>query len=422
MTQINLEELEVTFTDWVPENSIIKVIGVGGGGCNAVDYMYNHRIQGCTFIVCNTDSQSLKKSHVPVKIQLGSGLGAGCNPTEGRNAALNSQQEIEEKVLNTKTDMLFITAGMGGGTGTGAAPVIAAMAKNKGILTVGVVTIPFKNEGNESMSKAIDGIYELQKNVDSILIINNEKIYTHYGSLLVHEAFPKTDEVLATAVQGITEIINKPGYVNVDFKDVKAMMTGSGMALMGCGKGEGENRIKEAVESALASPLLNDFDIKTAKNVLINITCGYNEKGLLMDDLAEIDRLMTEQLGETANRFKRGIVYEMDPEFADKVSITVIATGFEMKRLNEITDVKLGNIIEIDSSFTYRKGVSAGCEGLGQPEVQSQKIGYNSSSIKTTFDFGEGGKPALLVGELDDKSELENTAAIRRKSKKDKAE
>ena len=419
---MNMEEYEVTFTDWVPENSIIKVIGVGGGGCNAVDYMYNHRIEGCTFIVCNTDSQSLKKSPVPVKIQLGSGLGAGCNPTEGRNAALSSQQEIEEKVLNTKTDMLFITAGMGGGTGTGAAPVIAAMAKNKGILTVGVVTIPFKNEGNESMSKAIDGIYELQKNVDSILIINNEKIYTHYGSLLVHEAFPKTDEVLATAVQGITEIINKPGYVNVDFKDVKAMMTGSGMALMGCGQGEGENRIKDAVTNALASPLLNDFDIKTAKNVLINITCGYNENGLLMDDLAEIDRLMTEQLGETANRFKRGIVYEKDPEFADKVSITVIATGFEMKRLNEITNVKLGNIIEIDSNFTYKKGTTEGAESLGCYEQTSQKIGYNSASIKTTFDFGKSGKPVLLVGEADAKSELENTAAIRRKSKKDKTE
>ena len=422
MTDMNLSDLEVTFTDWVPENSIIKVIGVGGGGVNAVNYMYNKRIEGCTFIVCNTDSQSLKKSPVPVKIQLGSGLGAGCNPTEGRNAALNSQQEIEEKILNTTTDMLFITAGMGGGTGTGAAPVIAAMAKNRGILTVGVVTIPFKNEGNESMSKAIDGIYELQKNVDSLLIINNEKIYTHYGSLLVHEAFPKTDEVLATAVQGITEIINKPGYVNVDFKDVKAMMTDSGMALMGCGKGEGEDRIREAVTGALASPLLNDFDITTAKNVLINITCGYNEKGLLMDDLAEIDRLMTEQMGESANRFKRGIVYEMDPEFADKVNITVIATGFEMKRLNEITDVKLGNIIVIDSNFTYKKGTAATEEGIELPEIQSRKIGFNSASIKTEFDFGQSGKPVLLVGEFDDKSELENTAAIRRKGKKDKTE
>ena len=419
---MNLSDFEVTPTDWVPENSIIKVIGVGGGGVNAVNYMYNKRIEGCTFIVCNTDSQSLKKSPVPVKIQLGSGLGAGCNPTEGRNAALNSQQEIEEKILNTKTDMLFITAGMGGGTGTGAAPVIAAMAKNKGILTVGVVTIPFKNEGNESMSKAIDGIYELQKNVDSLLIINNEKIYTHYGSLLVHEAFPKTDEVLATAVQGITEIINKPGYVNVDFKDVKAMMTDSGMALMGCGKGEGKDRIREAVTGALASPLLNDFDITTAKNVLINITCGYNEKGLLMDDLAEIDRLMTEQMGESANRFKRGIVYEMDPEFADKVNITVIATGFEMKRLNEITDVKLGNIIVIDSNFTYKKGSAATEEGIDLPEIQSRKIGFNSASIKTEFDFGQSGKPVLLVGEFDDKSELENTAAIRRKGKKDKTE
>ena len=414
MTQINLEELEVTFTDWVPENSIIKVIGVGGGGCNAVDYMYNHRIQGCTFIVCNTDSQSLKKSHVPIKIQLGSGLGAGCNPTEGRNAALSSQQEIEEKVLNTKTDMLFITAGMGGGTGTGAAPVIAAMAKNKGILTVGVVTIPFKNEGNESMSKAIDGIYELQKNVDSILIINNEKIYTHYGSLLVHEAFPKTDEVLATAVQGITEIINKPGYVNVDFKDVKAMMTDSGMALMGCGRGEGENRIKDAVESALASPLLNDFDIKTAKNVLINITCGYNEKGLLMDDLAEIDRLMTEQLGETANRFKRGIVYEMDPDFADKVSITVIATGFKMARIIEITEGNMGNIISIDSNFVYRKNEGVSEDGIELPEVRSHKIGYNHTAIRKRIAFEEGRKPALLVSEGEDKSELENTPAIKR--------
>ena len=422
MTVMNLSDFEVTPTDWVPENSIIKVIGVGGGGVNAVNYMYNKRIEGCTFIVCNTDSQSLKKSPVPVKIQLGSGLGAGCNPTEGRNAALNSQQEIEEKILNTKTDMLFITAGMGGGTGTGAAPVIAAMAKNRGILTVGVVTIPFKNEGNESMSKAIDGIYELQKNVDSLLIINNEKIYTHYGSLLVHEAFPKTDEVLATAVQGITEIINKPGYVNVDFKDVKAMMTDSGMALMGCGKGEGKDRIREAVTGALASPLLNDFDITTAKNVLINITCGYNEKGLLMDDLAEIDRLMTEQMGESANRFKRGIVYEMDPEFADKVNITVIATGFEMKRLNEITDVKLGNIIVIDSNFTYKKGTAATEEGIELPEIQSRKIGFNSASIKTEFDFGQSGKPVLLVGEFDDKSELENTAAIRRKGKKDKTE
>jgi cell division protein FtsZ len=409
-------DLDVIPDTWVPKDSIIKVIGVGGGGCNAVNYMYNKHIEGCTFIVCNTDKQSIEKSPVPIKIQLGSGLGAGCNPTEGRNAALNAQEEIADKIINSKTDMLFITAGMGGGTGTGAAPVIASMAKNNGILTVGVVTLPFKNEGNESLSKAIDGIYELQKNVDSLLIINNEKIYTHYGSLLIQDAFPKTDEVLATAVQGITEIINKPGYVNVDFKDVKAMMTGSGMALMGCGVGTGKNRIKDAVTSALSSPLLNDFDIKTAKNVLINITAGYNEKGLLMDDLAEIDRLLTEQFGENANRFKRGIVYETDKEYGDKVNITVIATGFEMKRLNEITDVKIGNIIMIDGNFKYNRDVVLNSGGIELPEVTSEKIGYNNTSIKKTFRFRNEGKPVLLVGEADSKKELESVAAIRRKT------
>ena len=411
----NAAELEVTPEDWAPKDSIIKVLGVGGGGCNAVNYMYNKRIEGCTFIVCNTDKQSLDKSPVPIKIQLGSGLGAGCNPTEGRIAAQNAQEEIAKKVLDNKTDMLFITAGMGGGTGTGAAPVIAALAKSKNILTVGVVTLPFKNEGNESLSKAIDGIYELQKNVDSLLIINNEKIYKHYGDLLIHDAFPKTDEVLATAVQGITEIISKSGYVNVDFKDVKAMMTGSGMALMGCGTGKGKNRIKEAVDNAVSSPLLNDFDIKTAKNVLINITSGHNEKGLLMQELEEIDRLLTEQFGEKANRFKRGIVYEEDKEFGDAISITIIATGFEMQRLNEITDIKVGNIIMIDSDFKYDRDFLLNSGEIDLPETSSQKIGFNT---KSTFCYKSQEKPALLIGETDSKRELETVAAIRRKTQK----
>ena len=201
----------------------------------------------------------------------------------------------------------------------------------------------------------------------------------------------------------------------MDFKDVKAMMTGSGMALMGCGSGTGKNRIKDAVAGALSSPLLNDFDIKTAKNVLINITSGYNEKGLLMDDLAEIDRLLTEQFGENANRFKRGIVYETDKEFGDKVNITVIATGFEMKRLNEITDVKIGNIIMIDSNFKYSRDVALN-SGVELPEVSSTKIGFNSSSIKNTFRFRREGRPVLLVSEKDSKKELETVAAIRRKT------
>jgi cell division protein FtsZ len=287
------------------------------------------------------------------------------------------------------------------------------MAKNKGILTVGVVTIPFKNEGNESMSKAIDGIYELQKNVDSILIINNEKIYTHYGSLLVHEAFPKTDEVLATAVRGITEIIKKRGYINVDFKDVKAMMKNSGMALMGCGTGTGSERIHEAVRDALESPLLNDFDLKTAKNVLVNITVGRNENGLQMKQLEEINSLIKEYTGN-ANNFKRGIVFDDSPEFGDRVNITVIATGFKMSMISEITDGNLGNIIVIDNDFVYRRNESTSSDGIELPEVRSEKIGYNNSAIRKKIVFEEGRKPALLIGEGEDKSELEMTPAIKR--------
>ena len=264
MNAYNNIDVDFTPSDWVRSDETIKVIGVGGGGCNAVSYMYPQKITGCSFIVCNTDSQALAQSPVPVKIQLGKGLGAGTDPTKGRNAAIEAQSQIEEVVLNGKTRMLFITAGMGGGTGTGASPVIAKMAKDKGILTVAVVTLPFKNEGNESMSKAIDGIRELEKNVDSLLIINNEKLYDFYGNLLVQDAFPKTDDVLLTAVRGIVEIIKKPGYITVDFQDVETMMRSSGMALMGCGTGTGRSRLEEAVKAALESPLLNDFDLGLA--------------------------------------------------------------------------------------------------------------------------------------------------------------
>ena len=291
--------------DWSEENSIIKVIGVGGGGCNAVNYMYKQKIKGCNFVVCNTDSQALFKSEVPTKIQMGAkGLGAGTDPVEGRNAALESQDEIAAKVLDNGTEMLFITAGMGGGTGTGASPVIAKMAKDRGILTVAVVTIPFKNEGNESQSKAVDGIHELEKNVDSLLIINNEKLYEFFGDTLAHEAFPMADEVLATAVRGIIEVITQPGYINVDFKDVSKMMRNSGMALMGTGLGTGNNRLEDAVKGAFESPLLNDFDLKTAKNVLINSTSGNNERGIKMKELETIDEMIT--LGRRSRDRRQG--------------------------------------------------------------------------------------------------------------------
>ena len=407
-----MEMLDITPVNWTSPDSIIKVIGVGGGGCNAVNYMYRQNIEGCTFIVCNTDAQALNKCDVPIKIQLGEGLGAGTNPTEGRNAALNSQDEIAEKVLDDKTEMLFITAGMGGGTGTGAAPVIASMAKKKGILTVGVVTIPFRNQGPEAMSKALDGISELEKNVDSLLIIDNEKLFEVYGDLLIQDAFPKADEVLATAVRGITEIIKKKGFVNVDFKDVKTMMKNSGYALMGCGSGVGQNRIEDAVKNALESPLLNDFDLKTAKDVLINVTVGNNENGLTMAQYGKITDLIQNYTGN-ANNFKSGIVFDDDKDFGDRVNITVIVTGINTVIMEP--QINLGNIIIIDENFEYVKDPIGG-ESIDLPEVRTQKIGYNSTAIRKKNLFEDGVKPALILEVGMNKSDLENTAAIRRKA------
>ena len=408
-----MENMDITPADWVSSDSIIKVIGVGGGGCNAVNYMYNQKIEGCTFIVCNTDAQVLHQCDVPVKIQLGEdGLGAGTNPTEGRNAALNSQELIADKVLGGNTEMLFITAGMGGGTGTGAAPVIASMAKKKGILTVGVLTIPFKSQGPEAMMEAIDGINELEKNVDSLLIINNEKLLEVYGELLLQEMFPKADEVLATAVRGITEIIKKRGYMNVDFKDVRTMMKNSGYALMGCGSGTGENRIEDAVKQAMESPLLNDYDLSTAQNFLINITVGRNGQGMTATQYSKVTEMIKAYTGK-ANNFKTGLVFDDDPEFGDKVNITVIVTGINMPLVQPQTE--LGNIITIDQNFTYKKYSPSADDEIVLPEVRSYKIGYNNTASRKKVVFEEGCKPVLLVGEGDNRSELENTAAIRRK-------
>ena len=416
---MSFDNIEIVPDTWVPEESIIKVIGVGGGGCNAVNYMYKQKIEGCTFIVCNTDRQALDKCDVPVKIQLGDeGLGAGTNPTEGRNAALNSQEDIE-KILDKDTKMLFITAGMGGGTGTGAAPVIAAMAKKKGILTVGVVTIPFRNQGNETMSKAIDGITELENNVDSLLIIDNEKLFDVYGDLLVQEAFPKADEVLATAVRGITEIIKKRGHINVDFKDVSTMMRndnrgGSRYALMGCGTGTGKNRIEDAVKSALESPLLNDFDLNTAQKVLINVTTGDNKEGLTMSQYGQISDLIKKHTGK-ADNFKSGLVFDESEDFGDRVNITVIVTGINMTMA--LPQTEIGNIIMIGSDFRYERSKAASEEGIELPQVKVHKIGYNSAPVRKKLTFDKSNHPVLLVSENQDRSELENVSALRRKAK-----
>lgn len=403
----------ITPVDWATSDEIIKVLGVGGGGCNAVSYMYNKGIKGCSFVVCNTDSQALRCSPVPVQIQMGRGLGAGTNPINGRNAALESQDQIEKVVLDTHTKMLFITAGMGGGTGTGAAPVIAKMAKDKGILTVAVVTLPFLNEGNEALSRAIDGIHELEKNVDSLLLINNEKLHEYYGNQLIQDAFPQADEVLATAVRGIVEIIKKPGYINVDFKDVETMMKNSGMALMGCGVGSGKKRIEEAVKAAFESPLLNDFDLKSAKKVLVNITCGNNDQGLTMDDLNEINQKIDEYTGR-ANNFKRGLIWDDDPNIGDTVRITSIVTGLRFSDI--ITPGKdVGNYIIINKDFVYSKDETARGEGITLFVNPNSHIGFGSKGNMRTFNFPQGEKPALILSEGEQISELENIPAIRRR-------
>ena len=399
--------------DWVSSDSIIKVLGVGGGGCNAVNYMFNKGIKGCSFVVCNTDSQALRCSNVPAQIQMRRGLGAGTNPINGRNAALESQDQIDKIVLDSNTQMLFITAGMGGGTGTGAAPVIAKMAKDKGILTVAVVTLPFLNEGNEALSRAIDGIHELEKNVDSLLIINNEKLHEFFGNQLIQDAFPQADEVLSTAVRSIVEIIKKPGHINVDFKDVETMMRNSGMALMGCGVGSGQNRIEDAVKSAFESPLLNDFDLKSAKKVLVNITCGHNDQGLTMNDLNNINIKISEYTGR-ANNFKRGLIWDDDPNIGDTIKITSIVTGLHFSDvIGQTRD--MGNYIMINKDFKYDKTEMSQTEGISLvADSSSQQIGFNTKSNVCKFKFDPDQKPALILDKGEGISELENIPAIRR--------
>ncbi|MFT6882402.1 MAG: cell division protein FtsZ [Marinoscillum sp.] len=307
--------------------SIIKVIGVGGGGSNAVNHMYNLGIKDVEFVVCNTDIQALESSPVPNKLQLGvnltEGLGAGANPEKGRNAAIESKAEIKE-MLSQNTRMVFITAGMGGGTGTGAAPIIAQIAKEMDILTVGIVTAPFMFEGRKKIQAANDGINELKANCDTVLVILNDKLREIFGNLPIREAFGQADNVLTTAAKGIAEIITVPGYVNVDFEDVKTVMKNAGAAVMGSAQTFGENRARRAAEEALNSPLLNNHNVTGADKILLSIMSG-EEAELQMDELADITDYMQEFAGDDADViFGHGI----DPDLGVNIRVTVIATGF----------------------------------------------------------------------------------------------
>jgi cell division protein FtsZ len=310
-------------------SSIIKVLGIGGGGNNAVNHMFEKGIRDVNFIVCNTDQQALSKSPVPVKVQIGEALtegrGAGSQPEIGRKAAMENINDVME-ALSGNTKMVFITTGMGGGTGTGATPVIAKACKEVGLLTIAVVTIPFKSEGKVRIKQAIEGVDELKDYVDSLLVINNEKLREIYGNQPVSIAFAKADDVLTTAVKGIAEIITVTGYINVDFADVETVMKDSGVAIMGMGFASGENRAIRAIENALKSPLLNSNDITGAQSILINISTGPGEHELTMDELGEITDYIYEVASDDA-LIIRGL--SKDDNLSEDISVTIIATGFE---------------------------------------------------------------------------------------------
>jgi len=368
------------------QSNVIKVIGVGGGGSNAINHMFKQGIKGVDFIVCNTDSQALQNSAVPNEIQLGvnltEGLGAGANPEVGQQSAIESIAEIE-KMLDTNTKMVFITAGMGGGTGTGAAPVIAQLAKERDILTVGIVTIPFQFEGKVRQDQALLGVEKLRKQVDSLIVINNNKLREVYGNLGFKAGFSKADEVLATASRGIAEVITHHYTQNIDLKDAKTVLSNSGTAIMGSAIAIGDNRAKEAIISALDSPLLNDNKISGAKNVLLLIVSGSNE--ITIDEIGEINDHIQAEAGNNAN-----IIMGVgeDDTLGDSIAVTIIATGFNVEQQSEIVNTEPKKIIhslEADQKITHdltpNKVVSAFDFGLGDSELakpnQEEKIVFD---------------------------------------------
>lgn len=320
----------------IPTDSpkIIKVIGVGGGGCNAVNHMYSEGINGVTFMVCNTDSKALNDSPVPNKLQLGKGLGAGNKPEAGRKAAEDSIDEIKER-LNDNTLMVFITAGMGGGTGTGAAPVIAKVAKEMDILTVGIVTIPYQWEGDKKIDQALDGVEEISKHVDALIVVKNDKLSEIYGEMGFEDAYDRADDIVLVAAKSIADIITMHGKINLDFNDVRTILKDGGVAIMGTGYGSGEGRVSKAILDAQTSPLLNNNDIFNAKKVALCISYS-SQSQLMMNEMEEVKDFMT--------RFSRDIEtkhgVEKDESLGDQVKITLLATGFGIQdiHLKEMDD------------------------------------------------------------------------------------
>ena len=373
-------EIDTNFSFDLPKNrsNVMKVMGIGGGGSNAVNYMYKQGINGVDFVICNTDSQALEESPVPNKIQLGinltEGLGAGANPEIGKLAALESYEEIKN-LLETKTKMLFITAGMGGGTGTGAAPIIADMAKEFGILTVGIVTIPFSFEGKNRESQAIKGLEKLKRSVDSLIIINNNKLREGYGNLGFKEGFSKADEVLATAAKGVAQVITHHYTQNIDLKDAKTVLSNSGTAIMGSSIASGSNRANEAVMKALDSPLLNDNKIEGSKNVLLLIISGAEE--ITIDEIGEINEYIQNETGNNANIIM-GVGEDL--ELGNNISVTVIATGFGDEKQNTLVNSETKKVIySLDQDHPFEQKI-----------LDEEKIEFNiSDEISEDFDISD---------------------------------
>jgi len=359
------------------KTSIIKVLGVGGGGSNAVNHMYSKGIEGVDFIVCNTDEQALETSIVPIKVRLGpnktNGLGAGNKPEVGRDATIESIEEIKA-ILSNNTKMLFITAGMGGGTGTGGAPEIARVSKELGILTVGIITTPFTFEGKRRMNQAQKGVEEFRKSVDTLVVISNDRLREMYGDLKISDAFAKADDVLTTAAKGIAEIITIPGYVNVDFQDVNTVMRKGGVAIMGIGISEGDNRAVKAAQSAINTPLLNNGHMSGARNVLLNITSGSNE--VTMDEIGLVTDFVQESIGHDCE-----IIWGncSDDNLGEKLSITIIATGFENVQQDEIAQFSGGGKIVHQLEATGSTNNVIKTQGKNTVELELNPLQYKQN-------------------------------------------
>ncbi|MEY4626703.1 MAG: cell division protein FtsZ [Bacteroidota bacterium] len=369
--------------------NLIKVIGVGGGGSNAVNHMFRHGIEGVDFYICNTDLQALHSSPIPNRLQLGAqlteGLGAGSMPDMGEKAAMENMQQIRQ-IMEDNTKMIFITAGMGGGTGTGAAPVIAKIAKELSILTVGIVTLPFEDEGPQRIGQANEGLEKLRPHVDALLTICNDRIVDMYGDLTITQAFSKADDILCTAAKGIAEIITKPGQINVDFMDVQTAMRDSGRAIMGTGFATGENRAENAVRMALDSPLLDNTRIRGAQHLLVNFAYGHKEP--VMSEISKVKKFLQEEAGHTAH-LKMGIT--KDESLGEEIAITVIATGFEVKTQFESTVPQTQAAPQpVIAHNPYNQNPPASNNGMGYQ-------GNNSPYGQTTNPYGVNQQTASKV-------------------------